>query len=230
MREMMELEAGTPTSIWLATAAASVIGFASPSVLPAPIFRISITCMTNRFRSRDPFCGGTIQNRSLWSYTSAEEYDERRRRGTGNCPLAQITAGIMALRRPHRRGRGSRSRRSQGNARESSRRESRPQWLADLAEFRRTVGSMHLLLQPSYTESFNMVTADGVAEGVPSVVSSAIDWAPEDWKADVDDSLEIARVGRRLLYDPVAACDGRRALLRYVADGLMSYKSFFATL
>lgn len=96
--------------------------------------------------------------------------------------------------------------------------------------FRHTVGSMNLLLQPSYTESFNMVTADGVAEGVPSVVSSAIDWAPEDWKADVDDSLEIARVGRRLLFDPVAACDGRRALLRYVADGLMSYKSFFATL
>jgi len=30
--------------------------------------------------------------------------------------------------------------------------------------FRETVRHMHLLLQPSYTESFNMVTADGVAE------------------------------------------------------------------
>ncbi|HVV47334.1 MAG TPA: hypothetical protein VHC72_19120, partial [Bryobacteraceae bacterium] len=38
-------------------------------------------------------------------------------------------------------------------------------------EFRHTVRHMHLLLQPSYTESFNVVTADGVAEGVPSVVS-----------------------------------------------------------
>jgi hypothetical protein len=92
--------------------------------------------------------------------------------------------------------------------------------------FRRTVGSMNLLLQPSYTESFNMVTADGVAEGVPSVVSSAIDWAPSDWKADVDDTLDIARVGRRLLYDPIAACDGRRALIDYVADGVISYRSF----
>ena len=93
-------------------------------------------------------------------------------------------------------------------------------------QFRRTVGSMNLLLQPSYTESFNMVTADGVAEGVASVVSSAIDWAPQDWKADVDDTLAIARVGRRLLHDPIAASEGRRALVAYVADGVTAYKTF----
>ena len=45
-------------------------------------------------------------------------------------------------------------------------------------QFRNTVRHMHLLLQPSYTESFNVVTADGIAEGVPSVVSDAIEWAP----------------------------------------------------
>ncbi len=95
-------------------------------------------------------------------------------------------------------------------------------------KFRQTVAHMHLLLQPSYTESFNMVTADGVAEGVPSVVSSAIDWAPADWKADVDDVLDIARVGRRLLYDPHAARDGFRALQGYVADGVRCYKEFIA--
>ena len=42
-------------------------------------------------------------------------------------------------------------------------------------QFRQTVRHMHLLLQPSYTESFNVVTADGAAEGVPSVVSDAIE-------------------------------------------------------
>jgi len=52
-------------------------------------------------------------------------------------------------------------------------------------KFRKVVAHMHLLLQPSYTESFNMVTADGVAEGVPSVVSEAVDRAPEYWKAKV---------------------------------------------
>jgi hypothetical protein len=96
--------------------------------------------------------------------------------------------------------------------------------------FRKTVAHMHLLLQPSYTESFNMVTADGVAEGVVSVVSNAIDWAPNDWKANVDDVLDIARVGRRLLFDPRAAQDGLCALKSYVADGLASYKQFFATI
>ncbi len=95
-------------------------------------------------------------------------------------------------------------------------------------KFRKTVGHMHLLLQPSYTESFNMVTADGVAEGVPSVVSKAIDWAPEDWKAEVDDVLDIARVGRRLLCDPRAAQDGWEALESHVAAGLYAYRRYFA--
>lgn len=93
-------------------------------------------------------------------------------------------------------------------------------------KFRTTVGHMHLLLQPSYTESFNMVTADGVAEGVPSVVSDAIDWAPDDWKANVDDVLDIARIGRRLVLDHHAAHEGFRALESYVADGVHSYKHF----
>jgi hypothetical protein len=41
-------------------------------------------------------------------------------------------------------------------------------------QFLATVGSMDLLLQPSYTEGFNMVTADGIAQGAASVVSDAI--------------------------------------------------------
>jgi hypothetical protein len=94
--------------------------------------------------------------------------------------------------------------------------------------FRKTIAHMHLVLQPSYTESFNMVTADGVAEGVPSVVSDAIDWAPDDWKANVDDVLDIARVGRRLLFDWRAADEGRRALERYICDGIHAYREFFA--
>ena len=94
--------------------------------------------------------------------------------------------------------------------------------------FRKTVAHMHLLLQPSYTESFNIVTADGVAEGVPSVVSDAIDWAPDDWKANVDDVLDIARVGRRLLRDDRAVDDGRKALESYNDDGLRAYERYLA--
>ena len=92
--------------------------------------------------------------------------------------------------------------------------------------FRQTVSHMHLLLQPSYTESFNMVTADGVAEGVPSVVSDAIDWAPEHWKANTDDVLDIARVGRYLLSDPQAVPDGLEALKAHNKAGLTAWLAF----
>lgn len=93
-------------------------------------------------------------------------------------------------------------------------------------KFRQSVAHMHLLLQPSYTESFNMVTADGVAEGVPSVVSHAIDWVPGHWQAMMDDVLDIARVGRYLLTDPYAPQDGLDALKSHNAEGLKSWQAF----
>jgi hypothetical protein len=96
-------------------------------------------------------------------------------------------------------------------------------------KFRQTVAHMHLLLQPSYTESFNMVTADGVAEGVASVVSEAIDWAPENWKAMTDDVLDIARIGRHLLADPYAAQEGLDALIFHNSDGLRAWQSFLSS-
>jgi hypothetical protein len=95
-------------------------------------------------------------------------------------------------------------------------------------EFRQLVGRMHLMLQPSYTESFNMVTADGVAEGVASVVSTAIDWAPRYWQACADTVLDIARVGRQLLRDPHAAADGYRALQSYNRAGLAAWRAHLA--
>ena len=61
-------------------------------------------------------------------------------------------------------------------------------------KFRSLVSNMHVLLQPSFTESFNVVTADGIAEGVPTVTSWAIDWVPSTWQADPDDAGDVARV------------------------------------
>lgn len=93
-------------------------------------------------------------------------------------------------------------------------------------QFRQTVRHMHLMMQPSYTESFNVVTADGVAEGVPSVVSDAIDWAPDSWKAPVDDANEIARVGRRLLESRWAPARGLFALKAHNRRGLKAWRAF----
>ena len=93
-------------------------------------------------------------------------------------------------------------------------------------QFRQTVRHMHLLLQPSYTETFNVVTADGIAEGVPSVVSKAIEWAPEDWKAEVDDVHDIALIGQRLLGDKCASQRGLKALRSYNQRALRVWEEF----
>jgi glycosyltransferase involved in cell wall biosynthesis len=68
-------------------------------------------------------------------------------------------------------------------------------------DFVKVTGEMDLLMQVSFTESFNLVTADGVYMGVPTVVSSAINWAPSRWRADSDDAIDVARKGIELLFD-----------------------------
>jgi hypothetical protein len=92
-------------------------------------------------------------------------------------------------------------------------------------DFRRAVRNMDLLLQPSYTESFNMTTADGIAEGVPSVVSDVIDWAPARWVASADDATDIADVGIALLHDPQAALAGLKALQAHNATAFASWEA-----
>lgn len=89
--------------------------------------------------------------------------------------------------------------------------------------FRQAARSMDLLMQPSFTESFNVVTADGVAEGVASVVSHAIDWVPQDWQANPDEVSAIAQVGRRLLLDHRAPVDGMKALVAHNTKGLAQW-------
>jgi hypothetical protein len=85
---------------------------------------------------------------------------------------------------------------------------------------------MNLMMQPSFTESFNGVTADGIAEGVPSVVSPAIDWVPKNWMANPDDAVEIAAVGKRLIRDRNAARDGYRALASHNAASVEAWRRY----
>ena len=61
------------------------------------------------------------------------------------------------------------------------------------------VAEMDLLIQPSFTESFCMITADGISQGVPSVVSPVIYWAPKSWMANPDSAMDIADRGIHLL-------------------------------
>lgn len=86
--------------------------------------------------------------------------------------------------------------------------------------FIQLVASMDLMLQVSYTESFNLITADGISVGVPSVVSPAITWCPTSWKADPDDAIEVAEIGIKLLTDAKERGKGIKALRKHNARSL----------
>lgn len=92
--------------------------------------------------------------------------------------------------------------------------------------FRQVVAKMHVLLNVSYTESFNVTVADGIAEGVASVVSDAIPWVPNDWQACADDTSDIALVAGRLLHDRHAVDHGQRALRAYVEHGVAEWRAY----
>jgi hypothetical protein len=88
-------------------------------------------------------------------------------------------------------------------------------------KFRQVVRTMDIMLSPSFDETFCVVVADGIAEGVPSVVGTAMEWAPKYWQvSDTHDPFAIAHAAMALLHDPHAMHDGRQALRRYVDQGI----------
>lgn len=97
---------------------------------------------------------------------------------------------------------------------------------ANPALFKETLASTHLLLQPSYTESFNLTAADAVAMGVPVVVGEAIPWVPTRWVANVDSVKEMAATGRQLIMDSHAPREGYAALQNSNELGIAYWKRF----
>ena len=59
------------------------------------------------------------------------------------------------------------------------------------SDFLGLVNSMDIGLQASFTETFNIVAADFVSQGVPIVVSKEIDWMPNYFVADHTDAESI---------------------------------------
>lgn len=93
-------------------------------------------------------------------------------------------------------------------------------------DFVKLVATMDLMIQVSYTESFNMITADGISVGVPSVVSPAIYWAPAAWKADPDNALDVAVKGIYLLVRHHQLYDGIKALELHNVHSWKFWKEF----
>lgn len=93
--------------------------------------------------------------------------------------------------------------------------------------FRRVVSAMDILLSPSFDETFLVVCADGIAEGIPSVVTGAVEWTPRTWWAEPWDQASVASVGLGLLHArPSAVHEGRQALTEYVDAGLRRWLDY----
>lgn len=99
---------------------------------------------------------------------------------------------------------------------------------ASWEQFRKDLSAVHLILQPSFSESFNNVVADGVSAGVPAVTGPAISWVPDWWKANTDDCRDIARVGLRLLEDGKVVREGWAALKAHNEKAAAEWKKTLA--
>lgn len=103
-------------------------------------------------------------------------------------------------------------------------------WI-DWANFLKQVENMDLLLYASFDEAFGMIVGDGIAVGVPSVASGALEWTPATWQASNDwDPASLTMVGTSLLHNRLAAVQaGRKALTDYVTMGTQRWVEYLTS-
>jgi hypothetical protein len=96
-------------------------------------------------------------------------------------------------------------------------------------KFRDLGATMHCELSVSFDETFCVVAADGIAEGVPSVTSSALEWTPRNWWAQCEDPSDIMHVAIGLIHNPMPAIHEARTLLqKYVSLGTQRWMDFLS--
>lgn len=92
-------------------------------------------------------------------------------------------------------------------------------WM-DRSQFLEVMGTMDVSLQMSYSETFNIVTADAMYNGVPVVVSPEIPWIGAYAHRDPNDFIDIAGGIREILFEGYAEKKHRlerqrRDMIRY---------------
>jgi hypothetical protein len=85
-------------------------------------------------------------------------------------------------------------------------------------QFLELCATMDIGIQTSFTETFNIVGADIISQGVPLVSSLELPWAPGDYCADPTDSEDIANTLKMAYTDPQKNVKDHQALLRIYVD------------
>lgn len=94
-------------------------------------------------------------------------------------------------------------------------------------EFVTFMAKMDISLQVSFTESFNIVTADATYVGVPSVVSEEISWTPREAQVNPNSMKDIANKIKEVLQSKNAYVNATQAALdRYNEEALSTWTKF----
>lgn len=96
-------------------------------------------------------------------------------------------------------------------------------------KFLELVSRMDFGLQISFTESFNIVTADFVHESIPIVVSKTIHWMPEKAMADCEDVGDMIEKMEYAYQNPHRSAErNTKALNVYNKDSIKAWKLFLS--
>lgn len=99
-------------------------------------------------------------------------------------------------------------------------------WLEHDA-FLKLMAQMDLSMQVSYTESFNIVTADTISQHVPVIVSHDIDWVPEICKANPNDVMDMVdKMNTVLGHKPFVVRKTVEAINSYTRKGVRQWWDF----
>ena len=99
-------------------------------------------------------------------------------------------------------------------------------WLSH-KEFVKVIRKMDISMQVSFTESFNIVTADAVGQNVPVVVSNDVDWVPSAFRASPTDTNDIVSklvLAYKLPHLNILMCN--KALDKYNSLALASWERY----
>lgn len=92
-------------------------------------------------------------------------------------------------------------------------------------DFLKVVAEMDLGMQFSMSESFNIVTADLISQGVPTVVSPAIEWMPSPLKTKDFDSKSLLSALNWAYWHPRTACrKQKKALISYNEKAIKAWR------
>lgn len=87
----------------------------------------------------------------------------------------------------------------------------------DTKTFQHTIAQMDLVIQLSATETFCMVAADAITQGVPVIGGPAVAWLPKEYQVEIDSTMSVASAGvHALKRRNKVVRDERRELEEYI--------------